>query len=77
MKIKKDTRATRSMQYLWTGEVTTDGLGYRVIGTGAKGDLKIPANIARKFPAALNIRVSVLNANGKAYAVDRVYRLVE
>jgi hypothetical protein len=76
VKLKRATRATRHMIYLWTGEATADGLGYRVIGTGAKGELRIPAGIAKKLPAVINLRVTALNANGKAYAVDRVYRLL-
>jgi hypothetical protein len=76
VKIKRETRATRSMMYLWTGEVAVEGQGSRVIGTGAKGTLKIPAGLATKFPAVLSVRVAALNANGKAYVADRVYKLV-
>lgn len=76
IKVKRETRATRSMMYLWTGEVVPDGQGYRVVGTGSTGTLNIPAAIALRFPAVLNIRVSAINANGKAYTVDKVYRLV-
>lgn len=75
VKVKRETRATRSMLYLWTGEVVPDGQGYRVAGAGASGTLKLPANIALRFPAVLNIRVSAINANGKAYTVDKVYQL--
>jgi len=28
-----------------------------------------------KLPGTLSVRVSILNANGKAYAIDKVYRL--
>ena len=42
-KFKKETRATRSMMWLWTGEATVDGEGYRVIGTGQKGTRQFPA----------------------------------
>ena len=76
IKLKRESRATRSMLYLWTGEVVPDGQGYRVVGTGSTGTLNIPANIAMHFPAVLNIRVSAINANGKAYTVDKVYQLV-
>ena len=77
IKVKRETRATRSMLYLWTGEVVPDGQGYRVVGTGLNGTLNIPANIALRFPAVLNIRVSAINANGKAYTVDKVYQLIQ
>jgi len=76
LKIKRDTRATRSLLVEWTGEVMIDGEGYRVIGTGREGTLQIPKSIAKNFPAVLSLRVAVLNANGKAYVVDKVYRLV-
>ncbi|MBV9747011.1 MAG: DUF5060 domain-containing protein, partial [Acidobacteriia bacterium] len=36
-KVKRETRATRSMMWLWTGEVAADGQGYRVLATGSQG----------------------------------------
>jgi len=30
-KLKRETRATRAMMFLWTGEVASDGQGYRVL----------------------------------------------
>lgn len=75
VKLKRETRATRAMMFLWTGEVVADGQGYRVLGTGKDGKLSIPRNLAKNFPAVLNIRVAALNANGKAYAIDKVYTL--
>lgn len=77
VKIKRETRGTRAMMYLWTGEVPTEGAGYRILGTGATGTLKIPRNIAKLFPAVFNMRLYALNAVGKVYALDRVFRLVE
>lgn len=77
LKIKRETRGTRAMMYLWTGEVPTEGAGYRVIGTGATGTLQIPANLAKLFPAVFNMRIYALNAVGKVYAVDKVFRLTE
>jgi len=74
-KLKRETRATRSVMYLWTGEVATDGQGYRVLGTGPKGTLKIPSDIARHFPAVLQLRVAAMNANGKVYTVDKIVQL--
>ncbi len=75
-KLKRDTRATRQMLYLWTAEVVSGGEGLRVIGTGAEGQISLTEDIARKFPATANIRLSAINANGKAYALDRVVQLV-
>ena len=65
------------MRYLWTGEVPTEERGYRVIGTGADGTLNIPSNLAKIFPAVFNIRIYAINAVGKVYSVDKVFRLVE
>ena len=75
VKIKRETRATRAMMFLWTGEVVADGRGFRVLGTGKDGTLKIPKGLAKNFPAVLNLHVAALNANGKAYAIDKVYTL--
>lgn len=75
VKLKRQTRATRSMSYLITAEVTTNGQGFRVLGTGANGQFQIPPALA-KAGGVMVLRVTGLNANGKVYAVDRVFRLV-
>ena len=77
MKLTRETRATRSMMYLWTGEVAADGRGFRVLGTGSPGTFVIPPSIAPNFPAVLSIHLTALNANGKAYAADRVFQLTK
>jgi Domain of unknown function (DUF5060)/Putative collagen-binding domain of a collagenase len=77
VKLKRETRATRSVMYLWTGEVATDGQGYRVLGTGPKGTLKIPSEIANHFPAVLQLRVAAMNANGKVYETDKIVQLTK
>jgi hypothetical protein len=75
--IKRETRATRSMMWLWTGEVAADGQGFRVLATGPKGSMQPPAGLAKKFPAVLNLRLYGMNANGKVYALDRTYHLTK
>ncbi len=75
VKLTRETRATREMMYLWTGDVAADGQGFRVLGTGAKGTFIVPPYIATNYPAVLSIRVAALNANGKAYSTDKVYQL--
>jgi len=75
LKITRQTRATRALLVEWTGEVTAGGEGYRIIGTGREGTFRIPPSIAHNLPGALRVRISVLNANGKAYQLDKVYRL--
>jgi len=76
-KLKRETRATRSVMYLWTGEVATDGQGYRVLGTGPAGTLKIPHDIATHYPAVLQLRVAAMNANGKVYLADKIVQLTK
>ena len=75
VKLKRNEKTFQQMMYEWTGEVTIDNRGYRVIGTGPSGTFTIPANIAIHYPAALHVRVSALNAFGKAYVLDRNYTL--
>lgn len=69
-KLKKETRAARQMVYEWTGEVTADDQGYRVLGTGPEGTFRVPPNIAERFPATLHVRVYGLNGLGKLYSLD-------
>jgi hypothetical protein len=76
-KVKRETRATRSIMYLWTGEVAADSQGFRVLGTGQKGTLQLPPNMARTFPAVLHLRLTGMNANGKVYVADRTYQLAK
>jgi len=74
-KLTRETRATRSMMFLWTGEVAADGQGLRVLGTGSPEEFPVPPSIALNFPAVLSIHLTALNANGKAYSADRVVQL--
>jgi len=75
VKIKRDSRATRSLLVEWTAEVPLDGEGYRVVGTGREGTLTIPRSLANRYPAVMSLHMMLLNANGKAYGLDRVYKL--
>ena len=70
-KLKKETHASKQMIYEWTGEVTADDEGYRVIGTGASGSFQLPPNIAYRFPATLHIRLYGVNGLGKLYSLDQ------
>ena len=69
-KITHDTRATRSMMWLWTGDASGQGQGYRVLATGQKGTFQLPSDLAATFPAVLHLRLYGMNANGKVYEVD-------
>ncbi|HYP13600.1 MAG TPA: DUF4038 domain-containing protein, partial [Bryobacteraceae bacterium] len=73
VKPKRESRGTRSMMYLWTGEVATVNSGARVLGTGPSGTLKVPREFA---PGVMNMRVYGMNALGKVYAVDRILQVL-
>lgn len=77
IRITKDSRATRFMQYLITADVPTEAQGMRVISTQSKGTLILPPSLATKYPAVLNLRVAGMNANGKLYFMDRIVSLVK
>lgn len=76
-KLTRQTRGTRSMMYLWTGEVSVDSQGFRVLGSGTEGTLQVPKNLAHRYPATVNIRLYGMNANGKVYSIDRVYGITQ
>jgi hypothetical protein len=69
-KITRETRATRSMRWVWMGEVAADNAGYRVLATGQKGAMQVSPGIARDFPALMHLRLYGMNANGKVYELD-------
>jgi hypothetical protein len=69
-KVTRATRATRAMQYLWMGDVAADHQGYRVLATGASGNMKPPSDIAKNYPATVHLRLFGMNANGKVYELD-------
>jgi hypothetical protein len=77
VKLKRQSKALEHMSWLWTGEVTAAGRGYRVIATGADGTFHIPANIAAEYPAALHVRLYGMNGLGKVYTLDRNYSLTK
>jgi hypothetical protein len=76
-KLARETHATRSMLYLWTGEIANELQGYRVVGTGDKGNFQIPANMAKHYPAVFHLRLFGMNANGKVYSADRTCQLTQ
>ena len=45
------------------------------MGAGREGTLAIPRSLANRYPAVMSLHLMLLNANGKAYALDRVYKL--
>jgi len=75
IKLARQTRATRSMMWLWTGEATIGGEGYRVLSTVQQGYLKLPAGIADGVPTPLVVRLYGMNANGKVYVITKPCQL--
>jgi Domain of unknown function (DUF5060)/Protein of unknown function (DUF4038) len=75
VKLTRQTRGTRTMMYLWTGEVTADHQGYRVLGTGAQGAMRATSRLAINFPAIVLLRVYGMNANGKVYLLTKAVQL--
>ncbi len=74
IKLTRNNRATRAMQYVWWGEVLSGDEGARVLGFGPSGSLNVPSALA--LPGSLmTLRLEAINANGKAYEVDRVFTL--
>jgi len=73
--LTRESRATRKMLYLWTGEVSGSEQGYRVLATGAEGNFRVPPAMVTRDGALLNLRLLGMNGYGKVYSVNRVYRL--
>ena len=74
-KITRANRATRDMQFVWWGDVIGGSQGMRLLGVGRTGTLTVPKELVTAPGASLNLRLLAINANGKAYEVDKVYRL--
>jgi hypothetical protein len=73
--LTKPNRATRRMMWVWTAEVSSSGLGSRILGSSQFGQFTIPASISREYPTAMLVRLLGLDGNGKLYAADKVYTL--
>jgi hypothetical protein len=75
IKLNKETRASKAMQYVIVGESVRDGQGARVLASGAEGRFTIPKQLVKSVPATLSLRVYGLNGVGKLYAEDHVFQL--
>jgi hypothetical protein len=69
-RMTRQSHATRTMRWLWTGEVAAGNQGYRVLGTSESGTFRVPPELATALPAQLHVRLYGMNANGKVYATD-------
>lgn len=76
IKLERESRATRSMMYLWVAENTVLGQGQRVIATGSEGFLRFRPEAIGTLPAVVNVRLYGLNSVGKLYFIDKVYKLL-
>jgi hypothetical protein len=74
-KLKRATRATRTMLWLWTGEVTADKQGYRVLATGQQGTFTPPPGLAVDYPAIMLLRLYGMNGYGTVYMLSKGYAL--
>lgn len=74
-KLTRNNRATRDMQYVWWGDVVAGGDGARLLAVGSSGNFVLPKNSVKDPGSTLNVRLLAINANGKAYEVDKVYSL--
>ncbi|MGD0497050.1 MAG: DUF5060 domain-containing protein [Bryobacteraceae bacterium] len=75
VKITRQTPATASMRWLWIGEATGEGQGYRVLATGQSGYLQ-PPGMAGALPATFLLRLYGMNIYGKVYALTQGCRLI-
>jgi hypothetical protein len=76
-RLKKATRGTRSMMWLWTGEVFADRQGYRVLAAAQQGEMRIPPSLATQYPATMLMRIYAMNALGKVYLVSKGFDLTQ
>lgn len=76
LKLERESRATRTMQYLLVAENTVLGEGHRIVGTGPRGFMQFRKEAIGTLPAVVNLRIYGLNAVGKLYFLDKVYKLL-
>jgi hypothetical protein len=76
IKVTRANRASRVMQFVWYGEVVAGGEGARILAVGSNGNFKFPKELIKQPGSTLSLRLQAINANGKAYEIDKVYRLV-
>ncbi len=76
IKLKRETKATQTMLIEWTLEQPGGSEGYRVVGTGREGTFTFPRVLLDKTTGVVSLRANVVNTFGKAYTLDKVYRLI-
>jgi hypothetical protein len=76
LKVKRDNIANRTPLVEWTLEQPGGSQGYRVVGAGREGTFAFPTQILDKTEGVVSLRANIVNALGKVYTLDKVYRLV-
>lgn len=76
IKLTKANRSTRQMQIVLWGEVVGGSDGARLLGVGSFGNFTIPKELIEEPGSTLHLRIMAVNANGKAYELDKVFRLI-
>jgi hypothetical protein len=74
-RMKRATRATRTMLWMWTGEVTAEGRGYRVLATGQQGSFTVPPGLSEDYPTDMLVRLYGMNGYGTVYMAVKGYTL--
>ena len=75
IKITRANRASRTMQFVWWGEVVASGEPARLLGLSSFGNFSIPKELVKQNGSSLHLRLLAINANGKGYELDKIYRL--
>jgi hypothetical protein len=73
VKMKRVSRATRTMLWMWTGDVTAEGQGYRVLATSQQGSFTPPP--AADYPTDMLLRLYGMNGYGTVYMAAKGYTL--
>jgi hypothetical protein len=71
VKVKRATRASRAMLWMWTAEIAADHEGYRVLATAPAGDFTLPASLAANYPATALLRLYAINGYGTVYMMAK------
>jgi hypothetical protein len=69
-KITKESRGTRYMMWVWTGDASAGAQGYRVLATSQNATVALPPDLTATYPATMHLRLYGMNSLGKVYEVD-------
>ncbi len=75
IKLTKNNRGTRYMQLVWWGGIVAGDASTRLLAVGASGNFSVPPAWIVQPEEELVIILHAINANGKAYEIDKTYKL--